>query len=242
MRYGYGVTVETEIHGTLAASPLPEVLQTLESQNATGVLNLAGGGEIWLSEGETYLVNSPTAPALGAVLFAADVGSLEDINSLLAATAPQKPAISQICEEYPDSVTSIQRLIHEHNLNGMFEMMVPSKQQYSFRSDVVNALGTRFAGSTSDLLAKASTRVETWRKIATKIPSTTAIFSLVHDLPGRAEERLLTAEEWRYISYLDGLTSISSVVTATGESAFRVTTALYRLLLEGLIEETSAEG
>ncbi len=234
------MTVETEIHGTLAASPLPEVLHTLESQNATGVLNLAGGGEIWLSAGQTYLVNSPTAPALGAVLFAADVGSLEEINNLLTLSEPGSSALDHICSEYPDSVVGVQRLIHEHNLNGLFEMMVPSDQQYSFRSDVVNPLGVRFAEPTSELLSKASTRVDTWRKIATQIPSTSAVFQLVHSLPARAEERLVTAEEWRYISYIDGRTSVSSVITATGESAFRVTSALYRLLLEGLIEEKKA--
>ena len=231
------MTAETEIHGTLTASPLSDVLSSLETQAVTGVLNLAGGGEIWLSDGRTYLVNSPTAPALSSVLFAADVGSLEEIETLLAAVDPSSTVLEKLFASHPDSTSSVQRLTHEHNLNGLFEMLVPSDQDYTFRPGEVHALGSRFAESTSDLLAKALERMDTWRKIAARIPSTNAVFSLVHELPGRAQERTFTADEWQYVSHLNGRVSVSQVVTETGQSAFRVTSALYRLLLEGLIEE-----
>ena len=49
----------------------------------------------------------------------------------------------------------------------------------------------------------------------------------------------MTADEWRYLSLLDSHRSVADVITETGESAFRVCTSLYRLLLEGLIEEVS---
>jgi hypothetical protein len=229
---------EEALHGSLTDFPLAALMRSLESRRRTGALSLAGGGEIWFTDGRVYLATNPDGSPLSAVLFGADVGTLDEIERLFAEPDESESVLDRILTQWPDREPLIRRLLHEYNLNTLFALLVPSDAQFGFESGRSHRLGERLAADTGTLLAQAEHRIEIWRMIATRIPSTTATFRLAMTMPDQRYERMISADEWRYLARLDGHTSVAEVITSTGESAFRVCSTLYRFLLEGLIEES----
>lgn len=230
------------VQGSLAEFALPALCRLLAEKRRTGALSIVGGSEIWFSEGRIYLATTADSPPLSAVLFGADIGALDEIESLFARLGDDHSIIDRVMDVRPDAEGIIRRMLHEYNLNSLFELLVPSDAIFRFEGERRHRLGDRFASDTKTLLAQAERRLDIWRKIALRIRSTDAVFRLVPALPDDSFERLVSADEWQYLARLDGSTSVADVITATGESAFRVTSTLYRLLVEGLIAEVEEPG
>ena len=231
------------LQGTLHDFPLASLLRMLAEKRATGRLSIAGESDLWLSAGRIYLATTPAGSPVAAVLYGADVGTRAEIDRLLSAPSVggtvEAGAIDMLLADKPQAEPVLRRLLHEHNLNSLFELLVPSDRQFSFEPGPMHPIGDHFANDTTTLVAQAEHRVEVWRRIAARIPSTGAVFRLVDALPDGNFERLVTADEWKYLACLDGTTNVAEVIAATGESAFRACSTLYRLLLEGLIIEAT---
>jgi hypothetical protein len=193
--------------------------------------------DIWLSEGRLYYVEKPGGNEAVAVLFGGGLGSIEEIEGLLL----RGDAVAGLVAGGSDDSSALARLLHEHNLNLLFELLVPSQATFSFEPDLVHAVGDHFAEDVAELVQQAKRRLEIWAEIGSSIPNTGAVFTLATQLPDGADERLVTADEWRYLSLLDGQRTVADVISDTQMSAFRVVSALYRMLLEGLIEESTPD-
>ena len=231
------VASDEALQGNLRDFPLAALMRSLASRERTGVLTLGNGSEIWFSAGQVYLATVAGSSALSAVLYGAKIGSLDEIEAIFEDRQDEVSVLDQVLTVKPEVEPLIRRLLHEYNLNSLFELLVPSDTPFSFESDRFHRLGDRLAVDTTTLMAQAEHRVEIWRRIASRIPSTTAVFRLAPSLPDANFERMVTSDEWRYIAQLDGNQTVADVITQTGESAFRVCSTLYRLLLENLVEE-----
>ncbi len=231
------VATEDALQGNLREFPLGVLLQMLANKNRTGALTLQDGSEIWLSEGLTYLSTSANGSSVSAVLYGAEAGSLDEIEAMFNAEGQQGTVVDQILEGKPELEPVLRRLLHEYTLNSLFEMLVPSDATFRFEPNRRHRLGDRFAHDTGVLVSQAEQRLEIWRRIAARIPSTAAIFKMSTSLPDNGYERVITADEWRYLSRVNGHKTVADVITETGESAFRVCSTLYRLLIEELIVE-----
>lgn len=233
--------VDDGLNGNLGETPLPVLLSTLAGEGRSGRLEIDGGSSIWLTGGEVYLATTASSPDLAKVLYDGKVGPPEVIDAALAADVDDGPTgLDVLLAQAPESAAILQRLLHEHNLNSLFEMLVPSDASFLFRPSLRHPLGDRFAEDTLDLLGKAQHRVEIWRRIATRIPSTSAVFIMAARLPDEIDERVVTADEWRFLATLNGRNTVADVINGTGESAFRVCSTLYRLLLEDMIVEATS--
>lgn len=224
--------------GTLAELPLDAVLGSLAQHARTGVLRVASTeppSSIWLHEGRLYFVEKPGGHEPVAVLFGGGVGSIEEIEGLLT----RGDAVAGLAAGGSGDSSALARLLHEHNLNLLFELLVPSKAGFTFEPDQMHPVGAHFSEDVSELVVQAKRRLEIWAEIASSIPNTAATFTLSNLLPDGADERVITSDEWRYLSLLDGQRTVADVISTTQMSAFRVVSALYRMLLEGLIEETT---
>ena len=199
------------------------------------MLRIAGHGRVWLHAGRIYLIETEGGAEPADVLFGAGVSPLAEIAEQLSVSGAS--VAGSLSEQHPGAGPVIGRLLHEHNLNGLFELLVPGEMSCSFEDDLSHGIGPAFSEHTVELFGQAERRLDIWRKIATRIPSTAASFKLATLLPDGGEERLITADEWRYLALLDGHRSVADVINETGESAFRVCSALYRLLLEGLVQD-----
>lgn len=231
------VVSEDALQGNLRDFPLPALTRSLESRRRSGVLTIEGGGEVWFSNGQIYLATVAGGSPLSAVLFGADVAPLAEIESLFARSDTRESVLDVVLARKPESETLVRRLLFEFNLNALFELLVLNEAAFAFEADRRHRLGDRLAGDAGTLLAQAEHRVEVWRRIAGRITSTSARYRMSPVLPDNNFERLVSSDEWRYLSCLDGQTSVADLITETGESAFRVCSTLYRLLLEDLIEE-----
>ncbi len=220
--------------GSLEEQDLSELLLQLAESRSTGALRISNGGAVWMSEGRIYLAQSAQGPRIADVLFGANVGSLSEIHAALNG-AGTTTALDSLLAQHPDRAQVIERLIHESNLTAMFELLVPSQDQYTFDDGATHRLGATFAEPAAALLDQAQRRLEIWKQIAQRIPNTSVRFGLNPDLPG--DEQVITNDEWRYLSMLDGNNTVADVIAETGDSAFRVCSGLYRLLLEDLIHE-----
>jgi hypothetical protein len=233
---------EQRADGTLSDTPLPDLLSTVAADHLTGVLRIVDGSEVWFSEGRLCVATTPSTPNLAQVLYGGDVGTLSDIEAAFdgaEASAGPPFAVDTLLAAHPDAEPALRRILHEHNLNSLFEMLVPSEAEFRFERDLHHPVGDRFADDTSALVAEAEQRLEIWRRIAARIPSTSAVFTLARALPGDVDQRLVTADEWRFLSLLDGRNTVADLIAETGESAFRVCSTIYRLLLEDMVEETT---
>jgi hypothetical protein len=237
------------VDGTLAATPLPALLATLAADARTGVLRIGGDGaahhsEVWLSGGRTYLIVASSSPPLSHVLYGAGLGPTGRIEQALTPASgngdgTERAPMDVLLADHPEAEGPLRRLLHEHNLSSLFEMLVPSEAPYQFEAGCRHPLGDRFAEDTAGLVDQAERRVVIWRRIAARIPSTAVVFKLATGLPDGAGDRLVTADEWRFLACLDGRNTVADVISQTGESAFRVCSTLYRLLLENLIVDVA---
>lgn len=228
---------EEALQGNLRDFPLAALMRSLESRRRSGALSLANGGEVWFSDGRVYLATTAQVSPLSAVLFGADIGTMEEIRVWFAAFEETRSVLDRVLTDRPEKETLVRRLLHEYNLNSLFELLVPSEAEFSFHSGRQHRLGDRLATDTGTLLAQAEHRIEIWRMIASRIPSTSTRFRMASAMADGRFDRTITADEWQYLACLDGQTSVAEVITSTGESAFRVCSTLYRLLQEGLIDE-----
>ncbi len=224
--------IEIPLSGNLDDTPLKQILDVFDSTGSIGVVRLGKEGAVWCSEGRLILATSAASPDLADVLFSADVGGLAELHETLQSSSDVG---RQLQESHPDSMSTMARLLHEHNLNALFELLVPSSDTYEIEVGAEHALGGAFAEKLGEVVAQAEQRLTIWRQIAARIPSTAVIFKLSPELPEEQPERIVTADEWRYLSRLDGNRTVADLITETGESAFRVCSGLYRLLLEGII-------
>lgn len=225
------------LQGSLRDFPLPALLRTLAGANRTGVLQLEGGDEIWLSDGRLYLATSPNAASVATVLSSAGAGSEAYINSLAGARTASSPSIlNMVLGTEPQLAQRVARTLYEYNLNAVFELLIPSDVGFFFQPGDSHPLGAELSHDTESLVARAEQRMEIWREIAEQVPSTAAVYRLTPSLPADATSREISAEDWRYLSLVDGHRTVADLVSATGASAFQVCSTIYRFLLEGLIE------
>ncbi len=228
-----------------SAGPVYEAVVRLAERHATGVLRLGRREEIWLADGLVTLAVGPSSPDLAQVLVGAGLGTELELRDLINGrrlddAEPPPTGLDAVLDARPHSHDRVLRLLHEYKLSSLFELLVRPEIDAEFVDGATHPLGDRFGEHALDLLDKAWARIDLWRRIAARIPSTAACFRISPELPADCEDRALTADEWRYLALLDGSHSVADVIHHTGDSAFRVCSALYRLLLEGLI--VSADG
>lgn len=216
-----------------------DVIAAMAARRFTGLVRVGDEGELWFDGGRIYLANGPSSPGLFDVLLSADVGGPEHLVALCADADRGGDAVVDRLGGDQQGTIRLRRLLHEHVLAALFELVVPSASLVEYEPGVRHVLGTRFAEPAEDLVATTRQRIELWRRIAERIPSTSVRFRPARSLPG-GTDRTVTADEWGLLALLDGRHTVAEVITETGDSAFRVCSALYRMLLEEVIEPVPA--
>ena len=224
---------------------LLEVITQLAEQHADGKLRIGDRGEIWFCDGRITLAVSPSSPDLTSVLVDANLGPEHELRSLLSGRRSDDglgaaPPLHRLLDQRTEVHDTLARLLHEYRLSSLFELLVPGEVELTFDEGIQHPLGARFAEHAIELTDKATRRIDLWRRIAARIPATSVVFRWSSTLPRNAECREVRATEWRYLALLDGHHTVADVINKTGDSAFQVCSALYRLSVEGIIVESSA--
>ena len=228
-------TAQQTIGGNLGEWPLDQIIDSLSSTSKTGLIQI-GSSEIWFESGSIYLVRTESSPNLSKTLYNAEVGTLTEIDDRFY-SEDERSVIDQLIEEYPISQDRLRLVMDEYNLAGLLELLVPSDVDFEIHPEQVHRLGSSLAADANAFVGKAKYRLQIWKKIASAISGVDAVFAVNGALPESQPSRNISADEWKYLSRVNGHNTVEQIVYETQEPAFRVCTSLYRLQLEGLITE-----
>lgn len=126
-------------------------------------------------------------------------------------------------------------VVEDHLVTALAATLIPSAAQARFRPGPADPELSRYRFRIDTMIAAAHDRVEAWRVIADVIPSTETVLSLAPDLPDTLDQVLIERADWQVLSCVDGTRTVADVVTRSGRSAFDVCSALYRMIVLGVI-------
>jgi hypothetical protein len=115
----------------------------------------------------------------------------------------------------------------------VYALAIWSQGEFKFEPGVATDKRT-ISKSNTNLLMEAARRLDEWRVLAKKIPSTELIPEFVI-LENREGQINLNTMEWLILSKIDGKRSVKSISAAGGLSVFDASKILYGLIATGLI-------
>jgi hypothetical protein len=115
----------------------------------------------------------------------------------------------------------------------VYALAIWSKGDFKFEPGVGTELRT-ISKSNTNLLMEAARRLDEWRVLSKKIPSTemTPEFVVLENREGQIN---LNTSEWLILSKIDGARTIKQIAQASGLSVFDAAKILYGLIATGLI-------
>jgi hypothetical protein len=130
------------------------------------------------------------------------------------------------------------KIIHAHIDDSMGEeavyaLAIWSQGDFRFEPGISTEHRT-ISKSNTNLLMEAARRLDEWRVLSKKIPSTDMIPEFVVQ-ENREGQINLNTSEWLILSKIDGTRSIKGIAAASGLSVFDASKILYGLVATGLI-------
>jgi hypothetical protein len=116
----------------------------------------------------------------------------------------------------------------------VYALAIWSQGEFKFEPGIATDQKT-IAKSNTNLLMEAARRLDEWRVLSKKIPSTDLLPEFVI-LENREGQINLNTMEWLILSKIDGHRSIKQIAAGGGLSAFDVSKILYGLIAAGLIK------
>ncbi len=122
----------------------------------------------------------------------------------------------------------------------VYALAIWSRGEFRFEAGVATQQRT-ISKSNTNLLMEAARRLDEWRVLSKKIPSTDQVpeFAVQENREGQIN---LNTSEWMILSKIDGQRSIKAMAAAAGLSVFDVSKILYGLIATGLIRLKDATG
>jgi hypothetical protein len=115
----------------------------------------------------------------------------------------------------------------------VYALAIWSKGDFKFEPGISTELRT-ISKSNTNLLMEAARRLDEWRVLSKKIPSTEMVPEFVV-LDNREGQINLNTSEWLILSKIDGQRSIKQIAQASGLSVFDAAKILYGLIATALI-------
>jgi hypothetical protein len=120
-----------------------------------------------------------------------------------------------------------------HGEEAVYALAIWSQGDFKFEPGIATEQRT-ITKSNTNLLMEAARRLDEWRVLSKKIPSTEMVPEFVVQ-DSREGQINLNTSEWLILSKIDGARSIKSIAQAANLSVFDVAKILYGLVATGLI-------
>jgi hypothetical protein len=119
----------------------------------------------------------------------------------------------------------------------VFELMSWQEGFFSFSDGDVSGAGHIDATglSTESLLMEAARRIDEWARIASLVPSVSAVPMLADVEPGHAPMLDLQPNEWEVLAAIDGTVDLHSIAATIGASDFDVARIVFGLVSTGVV-------
>lgn len=237
------VFARAALSGDLAIVSLPDVLQLLDMQRQTGLLEIETGGSkvtVQLRDGkvETALAEDIQPEfLLGRYLVEEEVMTRQDLDLFLEKRiGPQRLGEQLVKLDYITDA-ELKKVLGRQTSDLVVETFRWNKGRFRFlpgrELEGSVAVGNRF--SAEYLVLEGLRRVDEWRLIEDDIPN----FNIVMAVAGKGamvDREALSYEEARVFDCVDGERTVRQVIHEADMGSFNVCTILYRLLSVKLIK------
>jgi hypothetical protein len=227
------------LEGTLDAFSLPDIFQLLSYTKKTGTLHLRREGQ----HGVVHLRDGAVTGGRG------DVTRQELGRRLVGAGLVDDEALAEAAEQVLDNPAlglgktlvatgkvdagAARDLATEQASDAVFELLRWPNGEFAFVMDEQDPDEVGAAMAVEDVVAEANRRLATWQALEDRVPSLDAVVSVV---AAPSAEPAFSREEWALLALVNGVRTVSDLVSLAGTGEFVVVAALADLSDRGLVQ------
>jgi hypothetical protein len=226
------------LEGSLDAFSLPDIFQLLSYTKKTGTLHLRREGRhgvVHLRDGQvTGGRGDVECQALGRRVVGAGLVDDEALADAVEKVLdePGSGLGKALAETGRLDAQVLTALATEQATDAVFELLRWPDGDFAFVVDEADPDDLGAALQVEEVVAEGRRRLETWATLTDKVPSTTAVVTLV---PAPSSDPVLSRDEWALLSLVDGNRSVGDLVTLSGTGEYIVVCALAALADRGLV-------
>ena len=228
------------LRGDVRVVPIADVLQLLDAQSQTGVLEIARGQgviEISFRDGQIDLAMARELAnefLLGRFIVEAELMKEEDFDSFLETRRRDSKLIgSQLVDLGYVSESELVSVLQQQTRELVYELLRWNFGSFSFTrtSDLPTAAADAMLGLTVEgILMEGFRRVDEWHLIEREISDFDSVFLRNEDAVGQMGRGRLTREELTVLELVNGKNSVKDLIRESRMGSFEVSKMLYRLL------------
>jgi DNA-binding response OmpR family regulator len=233
------------LRGDLRVVPIAEVLQLLDAQKQSGVLEIEHGGaavEICFRSGRVDLAVARGVPEeflLGRFLVEGELLSQQDLEGFLESRAPGSKLIgTQLVKLGYLSEADLKGALGVQSRELIYEALRWSFGSFRFtrtRDLPHAAVDAMLALDVEGILMEGFRRVDEWHLIEREVDDFETVFLRNEDAVAQMGRGRLTREELAVLELVNGKNTVKEIVRASRMGSFEVSKMLYRLLSIKLI-------
>ncbi len=233
------------LRGDLRVVPIAEVLQLLDAQKQSGVLEIEHGGaavEVCFRGGRVDLAVARGVPEeflLGRFLVEGELLSQHDLDGFLESRAPGSKLIgSQLVKLGYLSEGDLKGALGVQSRELVYEVLRWSFGSFRFtrtRDLPPAAVDAMLALDVEGILMEGFRRVDEWHLIEREVDDFETVFLRNEDAVAQMGRGRLTREELAVLELVNGKNTVKEIVRASRMGSFEVSKMLYRLLSIKLI-------
>jgi len=233
------------LRGDVRVVPIAEVLQLLDAQKQSGVLEIEHGGaavEVCFRSGRVDLAVARGVPdefLLGRFLVEGELLSQQDLDGFLESRAPGSKLIgSQLVKLGYLSESDLKASLGKQTRELIYEVLRWSFGSFRFtrtRDLPPAAVDAMLALDVEGILMEGFRRVDEWHLIEREVDDFETVFLRNEDAVAQMGRGRLTREELAVLELVNGKNTVKEIVRASRMGSFEVSKMLYRLLSIKLI-------
>lgn len=244
-----GESGEISFRGRIEHVPLGELLQMLQHQQQTGVLEIERSGEagargwiaICLREGLVDIAlghGSDDALRLGRLLLAEELIEREDLDMLLERRAGSKRLLGkQLVKLGYITPEDLRQALVRQTSELVYEALRWPSGTYRFARFATRpeATDARLGLPIASILMEGLRRVDEWRLIEEQIHDFDMVLRVRQDAVGALAPDALSREERQVLGAVDGERTVRQIVEESRMGSFDACKILFQLMTSGLV-------
>lgn len=237
--------VGPSLRGDVRVVPIAEVLQLLDAQNQTGILQVTRGAgkiEVYFRDGRVDLACATEISdefLLGRFIVDAELMTAEDLAGFLDSRVPGSKLIgTQLSRLGYLSEGELEQVLQTQTRELVYELLRWNFGSFRFArtSDLPAPAAEALLGlDVEGILMEGFRRVDEWHLIEREIDDFETVFLRNEDAVAQMGRGRLTREELTVLELVNGKNTVKEIVRESRMGSFEVSKMLYRLLSIKLI-------
>ena len=234
-----------QLKGNFEASSLASILQLLASEQKSGILRLKNQEndlKIFIQNGAIVYAAMPDRERrLGHFLRSRGTITAEQLQACSSEAAAQKQALNRILvQQGLITADDLKRCIHRQTRELLYNLFLWEDGVFDYKDARLNPGGAlTHQIDIMSVVLEASRRMDEMTLLSRQIPSKNERFKMSGQLQDQQEIKL-NADEWRFLTLIDGRRAVRDLIVESGYDDFTVYTLLDSLLRAGLIQKGAA--